>query len=953
REDANHPRLRVRVPSLKYQEAVVALSRIDGVLWIAPFVEPKMFNDESFPSIQANAATGSPIWDRDLIGSGQIVAVADSGLDRNESWFTALDKGAGVVTEITDAESPLLPLVGNTFPNRKVFGYFVQPGATAYDGGVFHGTHVVGSVAGDRGQTSSPTDPAHDVSGDDGMAPNAQILFQDIGLEGAGAGLRINDLGGTLRQAVTAGARIHSNSWGSASAGAYGGNDIDADSTAWELENLLIAVAAGNDGVPIVGSTGTPGNGKNVLTVGAMGHGNSTAFASFSNQGPTDDNRIKPDIMAPGSAIISASGNSNNGATVQAGTSKSLSGTSMATPTIAGGSALMRQYFSEGFYPRGAKTAADVADPNGALMKAVLVNGTAILGAYPTNSFGWGRMFLENTLYFNSAIGGGAGDNRRMRYFERENDAGLNTGQMHEYTLNAVGAGEDFRVSLVWMDPEGAPGSAINRVNNLDLEVSGPGGTNLYRGNAFAAGVSSPNAGIADDRNNVEQIRIVAPAAGAYTLRVKATDVPGNGREGSDRQGYALVASGAFGVPDTAANAAPTAIAIASNNTSGVGIGFTGSSTQGYQLYRADGSCAAAPARAFRMVAHGAGSPLVDTTSQGGDTYAYRVRGASNDVEGDASSCVSGLSSDNCTRRPTFDTQAITRDFTNSSCSVALDWAAATSNCALNPGVNYLVERDTNPYFTAPTQIGNPTTDAFTDTAVTSGQPYYYRITARDGANNLSSPSTIVNATPVGPGGPSGVGYVDDVDDNTYMTMESPWRISNTRASTGSFSYHNAGDGQTYLANTCAAITSPPFVVPNGASLTYDARYNLEVNWDGVVVEISSDGGATWSDLPPDGGYPATLSATGSPPVNACGYAATHGAFTGSSLTLFQAKTTNLAAFANRAVMVRWRFTSDPGSEEEGFYLDNVRVNGTGPVPDPGRIFGSSFEELEGPTSCN
>ncbi len=959
RESASHPRLRVRVPSLKFQEAVATFARMDGVVWIAPYLQPRLWNDESFPSIQANATTGNPIWDRDLIGSGQIVAVADSGLDRNESWFTALDKGNGVVTEITNPEAPVLPQIGASFPNRKVFAYWVQPGATAFDNNAtcpggsptgFHGTHVNGSVAGDRGVTSTPTDPAHDPSGDDGMAPNAQLLFQDIGNDTNGC-LSITDFSGTLRQAAAGGARIHSNSWGSNSAGAYGGNDIDADATTWELENLLVMVAAGNGG-PTIGSTGTPGNAKNVMTVGATGHGNSALNASFSSQGPTDDNRIKPDIMAPGSAIVSARGNTNNDPVIEAGLTSSKSGTSMATPTVAGGAALMRQYFMEGFYPRGARTAADVTDPNGALMKAVLVNGTAILGVYPTNTFGWGRIFLENTHYFNSAIGGGPGDTRRVRYWERENDAGLRTGQMHEYTLSNVGAGEDLRVSLAWFDPEGGPGSAINRVNNLDLEVLGPGGTNLYRGNAFLAGVSSPNVGVADDRNTVEQIRIVAPAAGAYTLRVRAPAVPGNGREGSDRQGYALVASGAFGLPDSAANPAPTAVSIGSNDTAGVGVAFAGSSTQGYQLYRADGACAAVPAGAFRMVAHGAGSPLVDDTTQGGGTYAYKVRGASNDVEGAASTCVSGVSNDDCTRRPTWDAGSVTRDFTQSSCSVALDWAAATSNCAQAPGVDYLVERDTHPYFTAPIQVGNPSADEFLDSTVTGGQPYYYRITARDGAGNRSSPSTVVNATPVGPGGPAGAGYLDDVDDNTYMTMQSPWRITNTRASTGTFSYHNAGDGQNYLANTCASMSTPPFIVPAGATLNYAARYNLEQDWDGVVVEISTNGGASWADLPPNGGYPGTLSMTQNPPVNACGYPATQGAFTGSSLTLFQEKATNLASFAGRAVMIRWRFTSDPGSEEEGFYLDNVRVSGTS-TTDPDRIFGSSFEELEGSTTCN
>ncbi len=959
REDARHPRLRAWLPSVRFQQAVDLLARIDGVAWIAHYDPPRLQNDESFPSIQANAETGSPIWDRDLVGSGQIVAVADSGLDRNESWFTALDQGAGVFTGIADPDFPALPLIGTSHGNRKVLGYWVQPGASAFDNNEscsgntptgFHGTHVVGTVAGDRGVTASPTDPAHDAGGDDGMAPNAQILFQDIGDDATGC-LSIEDFAGTLRQAAAGGARIHSNSWGGGAGGSYNGNDVDADVTTWELESLLVTAAAGNTG-PQAGSILSPGNAKNVLTVGATLHGNSTDIASFSSRGPTRDLRLKPDIVAAGVAVMSAAGNANNAATIQAGTSRPNSGTSMATPTIAGGAALMRQYFADGFYPRGARTAADAIDPNGALMKAVLLNGTAILGSLPTQTFGWGRMFLENTLYFDSALGGGPGDARRMRTFERENDAGLATGQMHEYALGNVGASEELRVTLVWTDPEGAPGAGIKLVNNLDLEVLGPGGAAVYRGNVFAGGVSAPNGGIADARNNVEQIRIVDPPAGAYTLRVKATDVPGTGREGTERQGYALVVSGAFGIADAMANPAPAAVGVIGNDTAGVAVGFRGSSTEGYQLYRADGTCGTAARGSFRMVAHGPGNPLVDTMSEGGSVYAYKVRGIGNDIEGHASQCVDIVSADNCTRRPTFDTRSVTRDFTNTSCSVRLDWSAATSNCAIAPGVGYFVERDTDPYFSRPRQIADAAANVHVDTEVVAGQPYYYRITAHDSGGSRSLPSLIVNATPVGPGGPAGVDYLDDVDDNTYMTLATPWRVSNAHATTGSFSYRNAGEGQNYLAATCAAITTPPFVVPTGATLGYAARYDFEANWDGVVVEISTDAGATWNDLPPDGGYPALLSLTGNPPGNECGYPATQGAYTGSSANEFQAKTTNLAAFANRAVMIRWRFTSDSNVEAEGFYLDDVRVSGTAPLPDPAHVFASSFEDQEGPTSC-
>src|SRR5262249_56185319 len=85
------------------------------------------------------------------------------------------------------------------------------------------------------------------------------------------------------------------------------------------------------------------------------------------------EGRRKPDVVGAGVSVRSASGDalhsSNNCAT------KTLSGTSMAAPTAAGGATLLRQYYTDGFYPTGAKTATDVLGPSAALLKASLING--------------------------------------------------------------------------------------------------------------------------------------------------------------------------------------------------------------------------------------------------------------------------------------------------------------------------------------------------------------------------------------------------------------------------------------------------------------------------------------------------------------------------------------------------------------------------------------------------
>ena len=102
------------------------------------------------------------------------------------------------------------------------------------------------------------------------------------------------------------------------------------------------------------------------------------------------------------------------------------------------------------------------------------------------------------------------------------------------------------------------------------------------------------------------------------------------------------------------------------------------------------------------------------------------------------------------------------------------------------------------------------------------------------------------------------------------------------------------------------------------------------------MVEISTDGGNNWAISTPTGGYPGNFSQTGSPPINACGYPASQGAFSGASAGFaagtYQNISHDLAAFAGQSILVRWRLSTDPGSEEAGFFLDNVRINAVLPA---------------------
>ncbi|MGH8173648.1 MAG: S8 family serine peptidase, partial [Rhodanobacteraceae bacterium] len=328
-----------------------AASSIEGVSFVEPWIQPHYHNSGAIGAIQGNATTDcagsgvvcgpTPIWDHGLFGSGQIAGIADSGTTPNAAWFTTLNTGAGDHTEITfsDNPAPVPPSIGILYPNNKILGYWVQPGSAAYDAGVFHGTHTTGTLVGDASGTfgantflaSTPLLANHELA--DGMAPNAQLLFQDIGAD-ASTSVTVLDFDGTIEQSYNGGARIHNNSWGAGTAGNYGGDDVNLDRATHKLEDMLVVMSAGNDG-PGAGTLGSPGNAKNALTVGALAHGGLTNIASFSSRGPTADGRTKPDILAPGSSTISARGSTSVNGTPQAPTTASLSGTSMAAPTIA------------------------------------------------------------------------------------------------------------------------------------------------------------------------------------------------------------------------------------------------------------------------------------------------------------------------------------------------------------------------------------------------------------------------------------------------------------------------------------------------------------------------------------------------------------------------------------------------------------------------------------------
>ena len=287
--------------------------------------------------------------------------------------------------------------------------------------------------------------------------------------------------------------------------------------------------AAGNQGQYMISSEAAA---KNVLAVGATENyrprtpygayaDNRSQVFSQSSRGPMYDGRIKPDICAPGTMILStratqvAYTNAVGWMSYAANSNYTyMGGTSMATPLVAGAAALVRQWLVE-------RRGYAFRPPTGALMKAILLGGAHDMsadagaecgGAAPNGVQGWGRINLEETLY---------PSNRAVRLVDRIPFA---QGSAYTYRVATTNAAP-LDVQLVWTDYPGpeTDDEDLALVNDLDLSVSNETTGVVWWGNGVTGG---------DRTNNVEGIRIAIAEPAVYTVRVTGHDVSHDHTEG-------------------------------------------------------------------------------------------------------------------------------------------------------------------------------------------------------------------------------------------------------------------------------------------------------------------------------------------------------------------------------------------------------------------------------------
>ena len=324
----------------------------------------------------------TPIFARGIFGCGQIVAIADSAQDYDLCFFRDTVNGPPPIASC--ARRPVLrprPRTGARTSSITTG----RAGPTGDDdtcpatitGTSGHGTHTSGSIAGDNApyaDCAGFTTPAR--NGGDGQAPGRQARR-------SGDGRRPRVPQRPRRHAVEPGRRrlperrahplellgrrLPRRPRDRASPAArmpYDSFARDADLAMWSHPDLLVVTAAGNAGefCPAPISVGTPAIAKSSLDrrLGGARRRGRASRRSFSSPGPVDDGRLKPDRGGAGRGRRSPRPPMRIPAATTA-RACSLDGTSMSAPTAAGLAALVREYYTAGFYATGARNPAQRA----------------------------------------------------------------------------------------------------------------------------------------------------------------------------------------------------------------------------------------------------------------------------------------------------------------------------------------------------------------------------------------------------------------------------------------------------------------------------------------------------------------------------------------------------------------------------------------------------------------
>lgn len=436
-------------------DGLLALAGLPWVQYIEAVPPPEeLLNDKSEAATRANILASALPGQRQLTGEGVTIGIGDSG-----NLLEHIDVSTRLVSY--DPESSY-----------------------------WHGLHVAGTSAGGGIMNEKYK----------GYAARASIIKRANSEIWKQAATLVRDYG----MVVT------NNSYGGSVCPDFGAYTFDSyilDRQASELPNLQHVFAVGNSGLEapcegfVTGFGNVIGGSISSKSVISTGRTTTTGLISLSSsKGPTQDGRIKPEIIAPGTSIFS---------TLPGNTYQGASGTSMAAPAVTGGLALLYQRY---------KQLNGGNNPKNMLMKALLCNGATDKGlAGPDFTYGFGVMnllrsvsMLEKGQYFSGQLANQAKDG---------------------YEISVPSNTAFVKILLYWNDPAPAVFTGKTLVNDLDLKVVGLGNAEIQPSFPRAANPLAAAVPGVDSVNNVEQIVLESPSAGTYVVNVSGRKVPSGPQE--------------------------------------------------------------------------------------------------------------------------------------------------------------------------------------------------------------------------------------------------------------------------------------------------------------------------------------------------------------------------------------------------------------------------------------
>lgn len=988
-------------------DAIETLARLNGVMWIEPSYDSRP-GGERAGLVMANQVTGAgtdvaapgayATWLKKvgLSGAGVTVQIMDTGLSQ------------GIATNVPGTSHPdfIGRIVGIDNPTNDPLGNDV--------GG--HGTINASIIMGQPKAINSLTgmpyiDPLGYLLGQ-GVAPNAKIfatkIFDNQENFIPGSSMSVRTFDSLVQSAEMVGAHLSANSWGEPlAAGVYDATAQLFDrltrraGTTGINQSMTFVFCAGNNGQTGSQTIWSPGSAKNVITVGAgensdkgeldgsyCGPNESNDIrdiVDFSSRGPTADGRLSPTLFAPGVHVTGVAsddrayiGNGVSGRViVQPGEDASArkyypanqnfytwcSGTSQATPTVAGAVALLYEYCKKAFgyepSPALAKAmlVAGAVDTAGGNRNFVSTNSGEKLINVPNNDAGWGRCSLAGIV-----------DKPGSSFFVVDQATTLTfTNETRTYQVWVTDSSKPFKVVLAWTD---VPASLIPLnalVNDLDLTVSSASGT--WIGNSFANGYSVQG-GYIDGVNNLECVFIKNPIPGLYTITVTAKNVQGDAFmriDGDPAQDFALFATNAQTTPPATPSVAFNQPYYTTGSSPLVMLcdpALAGLGTTKVKLYNSNHTDTETLTLSENPVGTGYFTGLATLSTWGAPTpgdgvitathynYVYVSYTDKTKVTRTARSLID-------VKPATVLSQQITE--------LGPDYATikvVTSEAVIM----------TLTYGPFPSQLNNTRTSMamntvheFTITPLIENQAYFYKFTTTDQASNSATDDNgglcYTFQTPLAQ---------NDFYDNFDNGAQPGWThyansgiddwVIYPNAYDADLAYNNVPNGAWVSKDSATSkdvcLVSPAITIKPQARLTFNQWYKFQAvgkpyGFDGGLLEISTDNGTSWSDLGGKivqtshqwyqaGTYDAILSTgTGNPLGGRM-------AWTGRSWDKFHSVTwksnindtsastrrhdyaypvnVDLSAYAGQQAKFRWRLGTNNALAGDRWIIDDVKV---------------------------